>query len=379
MIIYHEGLPRSGKSYEAMAEQIIPALKAGRKVFAYIAGLNHEQIAELCEITIERCKELLIQLTAEQIPAIYEHIEKDSLVVIDELQNFFPNVKTKLDDKMMKFVAEHGHHGLDILTMGQNLMDCHSVWRRRTERKLMFFKLSATGRENSYSWTAYQAIPQNGRDPTWAKATSGTRKYDPKYFGTYKSHEDGTQNKGNHQDKRFNVFNRKTITVGIPVIFGLVGLGCWYLYGYFAHPTDHIVKMQAPQQQQATQQAPTANAQPRQGTTTVNQSTPPQPPQTDSADPNNFRPRYMGHPESAPAYDTMRQVVSMPTVYACIADADRCQCYTDQSTRIDMVDSECRKHLQNTVYNPYKKNGDGGIGSNYYASQAPTDVTGKKS
>ena len=374
MIIYHEGLPRSGKSYEAMVEHIIPTLKSGRKVFAYIAGLNFEKIAELAEITLERCQELLIQLTAEQIPAVYEHIEKDSLVVIDELQNFFPNVKTKLDDKMMKFVSEHGHHGLDILTMGQNLMDCHSVWRRRTERKLMFFKLSATGRENSYSWTAYQAIPQNGRDPAWAKATSGTKKYDEKYFGTYKSHDDGTQNKGNYQDKRFNVFSRKSITVGIPVIFTLVGIGCWYLYGYFAHPTEHIVVMKKEPQQvtSATQQNGQHSTQQAQASQSTQQQQ-----QVDTANPINFRPRYMGHPESAPAYDSMRQIKAMPLVYACIADSDRCQCYTDQATRIDMVDGECRKHLQNTVYNPYKENTNGGIGSTFYASQVPENVSGK--
>lgn len=45
MLIFHEGLPRSGKSYEAMVRHIIPALQKGRHVWAYIEGLNHARIA----------------------------------------------------------------------------------------------------------------------------------------------------------------------------------------------------------------------------------------------------------------------------------------------------------------------------------------------
>ncbi|MGL6388160.1 zonular occludens toxin domain-containing protein [Aeromonas hydrophila] len=36
MLIFHEGLPGSGKSYEALVSHIIPRLKDGRTVDAYI-------------------------------------------------------------------------------------------------------------------------------------------------------------------------------------------------------------------------------------------------------------------------------------------------------------------------------------------------------
>lgn len=55
MLIFHEGLPGSGKSYEALVSHIIPRLKDGRTVDAYIEGLNFEKIAELAEITLEHC------------------------------------------------------------------------------------------------------------------------------------------------------------------------------------------------------------------------------------------------------------------------------------------------------------------------------------
>ena len=58
MIIFHEGLPRSGKSYEAMVKHVLEALKQGRKVFAYVEGLNHEKIAEV--IGLHKLFELFI-------------------------------------------------------------------------------------------------------------------------------------------------------------------------------------------------------------------------------------------------------------------------------------------------------------------------------
>jgi len=188
MIIGHEGLPGSGKSYEFLVEHVIPSVKKGRKVFAYVEGINHEKISQICDITIEKCKELIIQLTAEQVPDIYNHVEPNSIVGIDELQNFFPNHKSKLDEKMTKFIAEHRHYGLDIIVMGQNLKDCHSVWRRRIERKIIFYKLSALGKDKKYQWTAYQAVPQADRDPQYVKSASGFRDYEEKYFGSYASH-----------------------------------------------------------------------------------------------------------------------------------------------------------------------------------------------
>jgi len=66
MIFFHEGMPRSGKSYESMEKHIIPALAKGRSVDAYLYGLDHEKIAPLAGIDVERCKELLVELTTEQ-------------------------------------------------------------------------------------------------------------------------------------------------------------------------------------------------------------------------------------------------------------------------------------------------------------------------
>ena len=242
MIIFHEGLPRSGKSYEATKEHIVPALKKGRKVFARINGLNYEKIAELAEITLERCNELLHHITEEQVPTIYQHVENDALVIIDELQNFFGSGRAKLSDDMTKFITEHGHRGLDILTMGQAISDCHNLWRKRTQRKIQFLKLDMIGKENSYKWTAFSNRPDAKGEPVWVKINSGVKKYDPQYFGAYLSHQPDTENKDNLQDDRLNLLKTNGIRVGLPAAVLVGCLAVYYLIGFFKAPqkTDPI-------------------------------------------------------------------------------------------------------------------------------------------
>lgn len=233
MLIFHEGLPGSGKSYEALISHIIPSIKKGRKVFARINGLNYEKIAELTERTVEEVQQLLIHVPEEHVLEIHEHVENDSMVIIDELQNFFPTGRGKLSDGITKFVTEHRHRGLDIVAMGQNLPDVHNLWRRRTQRKIQFLKLDMVGQENRYKWTAYQGAPNAKGDISFTKIKSGIRKYEKKYFGSYASHQSDTENTENYGDDRLNLFKTKTFTTVIPIFLVLCGFAIYYLTSFF--------------------------------------------------------------------------------------------------------------------------------------------------
>ncbi|CAM5223293.1 zonular occludens toxin family protein [Alishewanella longhuensis] len=252
MIIFHEGLPRSGKSYEATKEHIVPALKKGRKVFARINGLNYEKIAQLAEITEERCRELLHHIPEEQVHTIYQHIENDSLVIIDELQNFFPSGRQKLSDDMTKFITEHGHRGLDIVTMGQSITDCHNTWRRRTQRKIQFLKLDMVGMENRYKWTAFQGSLNAKGDITFTEINSGTKKYDPEYFGAYLSHQPDTTNKDNLEDARLNLFNQKSLRYGLPIALAVGVYAIYHLFSFFQTAPVKVPASEVEQQQTVT-------------------------------------------------------------------------------------------------------------------------------
>lgn len=231
MLIFHEGLPGSGKSYEALVSHIIPRLKDGRTVDAYIEGLNYEKIAELCEITLEECQERLKQITRDQVLTINQHVRDKSLVIIDEAQNFWPTGKQRLPDPIIQFVTEHRHRGLDVVLMGQNLNDVHSLWRNRIDKKFVFSKLDAVGMSKRYSWTSFKgtlrADGQRSRIE-FEKLVGGVKQYDPKYFGSYASTTSEDNEMGVYKDDRTNILKSAKFKYGMPLALILVAV-CLYL------------------------------------------------------------------------------------------------------------------------------------------------------
>ncbi|MDR1996481.1 zonular occludens toxin domain-containing protein [Azonexus sp.] len=232
MIIFHEGMPRSGKSYAATADHIVPALKSGRRLYVRIDGIDHDKLAYLASITLDRCCELLTILTEEDVQKLDQvEIENDSLVVIDELQNFFPNQRAPLSVGMTKWIAEHGHHGLDVLCMGQLLKDCHRTWINRTNRKIQFIKKDMLGKPDEYKWRMFTGSPDARGTVKFVEVQKGDGKYDEKFFGCYKSHSEGTENKGTYEDERANIFKSPMFRRWLPLmgIVMLVAVG-WLIH-----------------------------------------------------------------------------------------------------------------------------------------------------
>lgn len=219
MIIFHEGLPGSGKSYEACVNRITEALKKGRKVFTNIEGINRSKYAEILEITEEKSAELLVDIQEDKIRTVQDHVENDSLVVIDEIQDYFPATRQKMEEGITRFVTQHRHRGIDIILMGQDHRDCHNLWKRRIDQLVHFVKRDAVGMPNDYTWTTYKA--RNGK---FVKLRSGKGTYEKQYFGLYKSHVDGANNLETYSDDRANVLKSPGMKYGaIAVIVALVG------------------------------------------------------------------------------------------------------------------------------------------------------------
>jgi len=241
MIIFHEGLPGSGKSYEALVKHIIPSLTKGRKVYARLNGFNFEKVSELTGKTVDELKALYTEITEEQVHTVYDLVENDCLLVLDELQNFFPSGRQKLSDEMTQFIAEHRHRGMDIICMGQALADCHTTWKRRIERKITFLKLSMVGLDNKYKWEMYQGSINGVKgDVVFKKIKSGTEKYDSKYFGSYLSHQQTTDNTDVYSDDRVNIFKSKQFVVYIPIFIGVIAFAIYFLTSFFSGDTQIV-------------------------------------------------------------------------------------------------------------------------------------------
>jgi zona occludens toxin len=272
MLIFHEGLPGSGKSYEATINRIIPALKKGRQVFAYIEGINFEMFAEITEIPLDKLKGkiienelsisdqknykytrlsnnkiyaiqyegLLFQIENEQVNQIDQYVADDSLVIIDELQDFFPVGMRKLSDGITKFVTQHRHRGLDVVVMGQDHRDCHNLWKRRIDQLIHFVKRDAIGRPNDYTWKTFK---QNQGKFTPLRSGKGT--YDAKYFGLYASFVQGAENTESYQDDRSNVFKSKAFTFYLPVFAAVFIFAVYYLFGFFTGDNGFVKNAKA--------------------------------------------------------------------------------------------------------------------------------------
>lgn len=243
-ILFHEGLPRSGKSYEAMVKQIIPWLKKGKHVVAYIEGLNFERIAEAAQLDVAEVQELLHPLTREDMKAReaktadgktikvdgpwIDKVRDNALHVLDEAQNWWPN-KLRVTDELTELVSEHGHRGMTFLLMGQSLKDCHALWRRRVDQKLVFLKLSALGAAQRYQVSVYKGQG----DEVFAHVTNILTKYDPKYFGTYASHVSEDTDTDTYTDPRVNVFGSTLFRWTIPVMLAFGVWGGFKAYRFF--------------------------------------------------------------------------------------------------------------------------------------------------
>jgi zona occludens toxin len=238
MIVFHEGLPGSGKSYEACVMHIIPALKAGRDVLTNINGINHQKFADLTGIPLAVIKKMLVCISHSDCEDEEQRLElvkadllvmtkKDSLVVIDEIQDIHPTKRQPLSAEWSKYIASHRHEGLDIVLMGQDKRDVHPIWRRRIQRLITFNKLQAVGADNSYRWVCFEATSPE----KFKEVSKGVRRYDKQYFGLYLSHT----HKSVYKDDRANILKNKNLRLGVIAFFVLGYWGVSKTWAFF-HP-----------------------------------------------------------------------------------------------------------------------------------------------
>lgn len=195
MIYALEGLPGDGKSYHAVVKYILPALASGRHVYTNIP-LNSDNISKHLEKSPKFSSDLIHVFDDDDISSgrlfncSDRFVADNSFLVIDELQNFHRSTdrdigKSKKDseDNLTKFVAEHRHHGLDILIISQDMKDVHNIWRRRINTKLRCMRLTKIGFPNHYAFSEYH----NKGGDKFQRLKTNFGSYNSLYFPLYRS------------------------------------------------------------------------------------------------------------------------------------------------------------------------------------------------
>ncbi|MDX7728752.1 zonular occludens toxin domain-containing protein [Aeromonas caviae] len=310
MITLITGVPGAGKTLYAVDQILQPEAKAGRQLF------------------VDGIPDLLI--THEPAPDPLEWHKwapEGAHIVIDEVQRVWrPEAAGRAIPESIAQLETHRHRGLDFTIMTQHPSLIHSNVRRLVGRHI-HVRRTALG---VYVYEYPECM--NSPDTAYKSALTKVRWPHPKRsFGAYKS-------ASIHQKVKFRIPRAAIVFVACICLIG--GLG-FYLYNRVVSPSSVPVTAAAPSSNLASTQ-PVQSSGAR-----VNV--------VDEPDiREQFIPRVYGEPATAPAYDHLRQVVTMPFIAACIADADRCLCYTQQMTKVDMTDSQCRQHATRGVFDPYR-------------------------
>lgn len=202
-----DGEPGSGKSYSAVADHIVPALKAGRAVITDIPLI----VAELNRLTGRDCEDLLWNLRESQLgrrpftdlsdfeadgwerpallpsgepmlnPETGEPLMERPLAVCDEAHEVWPATGAqKLPAEVDSFFGKHRHKGLDIVLVTQDAGYLHASIRKRVEIRYRTKRLTQLG-----SKMAYGVLEFSGQSKT--PANKSIRRYKRSIFKCYNS------------------------------------------------------------------------------------------------------------------------------------------------------------------------------------------------
>jgi zona occludens toxin len=214
MIIIYEGVPGSGKSYDAI-RVILHNLKLKRKIYTNIDGIElpecQEYIAQQSDMTRVELSELLEFIPRQKIQNFYDYVDDGSLIVIDEAQLFFNSrdFSKQHNREFADWSSTHRHKGFDVILITQRAERIDTAVRSLCDFRYRYRKLNFMGPATGYIQYIYI-----GDDP---KHMSYNKKsYDPKIFPAYKSYIGNAKEKEFH--KRPNIF-KHPVFIAIPIAF----------------------------------------------------------------------------------------------------------------------------------------------------------------
>ncbi|UCO99575.1 hypothetical protein LF844_07130 [Metapseudomonas lalkuanensis] len=178
-----------GKSYEAAAFHVLPAVNKGRKVVTNMP-LNVDYYNALCPgasdlIEIRRDtdgKRYFATVDAFGDPWRHPETGAGPLYVIDECHKYFPRGKTSV--AVEEWFAEHRHETADILLITQSYGKISKAIVDNMQLVYRVRKRTAFGDNHKYVRKVQDGIRGE-------VVNTDIRTYDPKYFGLYRSHTKG--------------------------------------------------------------------------------------------------------------------------------------------------------------------------------------------
>lgn len=237
------GLPRQGKSYNVVADQIIPALKQGRRVVTNIPLVEGEirkrgGVGEIVPVD----SQALADRPGELIP---ELMTAGSVVVLDEVWRFLPQGLTakNVDPAWTTLFAEHGHRVdadgrmMQIVLVTQDLSQIAAFARSLVERTLVVTKLTVVGSSSRYRIDVYSGNVTGLKPPVSKRIGEEFGTYDKGIFACYVSRTmaEGSSSEvdESNMSSRGTLWRNPLIRYGMPAALICLIVGIWRVVQFF--------------------------------------------------------------------------------------------------------------------------------------------------
>lgn len=272
---------------------------------------------------------LLPHLDSEDVQDWHNWLPDGALLVIDEVQSVWrPRKSGSIVPASVQALETHRHRGIDLwlITQAPQLVDANV---RRLISRHVHLRATALGRYQ-YEWAeCHERIEDT------SKAARRRYKLPKHIFGLYKSASVHTKIKRRLPTAVY-------VLGAVLLVAGVLGFRVY-------NRADQLMK---PKELMAIAREPAGSAGPAGGAASLRPIAAPVKSTVDYSA-AAFVPRNPVYPESAPVYDNVARVAAVPHVAGCISSATRCQCYTQQVTKIVMSDKICRDYVAGRIFQPF--------------------------
>lgn len=234
MIYAIAGRPGGGKTYEAVAYHILPAIKEGRKVITNITlnidwfvKILGDDVRDLIKIVDGRLTDF--GSTTRPFSQIEDYSDdwrnekgQGPLYVVDEAHMSLPS--RGLPAAILEWFSIHRHYGVDIILLTQNIRKVHRDIKDMIEVTYRCTKNTAMGSSNSYTKKVQDGC--NGE-----VVNTSIRSYKSEFFPFYKSHSQSNKHVQEAQAKDIRPFWKRWPVVGAVLLLsaGLVfNIWAWW-------------------------------------------------------------------------------------------------------------------------------------------------------
>lgn len=267
---------------------------------------------------------------APDIQTWHEWAPDGALIVIDEVQRHWRPLPTGA--RIPQSIAEletHRHRGIDfvVITQHPNLM--HANVRKLVGRHI-HLRRTALG-------TYLHEWPEATNPEARGNSIRVRWSHPKQSFGLYKSASEHTPVK--HR---------------MPMAVYVFGAAVLCLLGGSAYMAINIGQKAGIIEGENHAQANKPQG-PLSTVTSPNVTPSDSPPVVDAMHPAiAFMPRFQDDPASAPAYEGLRKVADYPRIASCVASRTRCQCYSQQGTKLDISTTLCKRYAEGKEFDPYR-------------------------